>query len=214
MASTLTPSKSFTSTTPLFTLQAVSSVTMAKGPVVDVTAKWAGTALIRYGRLSSVVVTNATEFRLESGGRGSATINDFWVPVYAWTTANHATAAAQGLLSAAVAAGGTKLELATATGLTAADGLLFLYDGTSPTTSEWFRILSVGTNSIAPLDTITRAHSATSSVVTDQAEEWAIPIDLATVQYLRMIVDNAKNAVAAPVMVEGQMIFHDAVAAT
>jgi hypothetical protein len=205
MASSLTPQKSRAQ---LFTCQTVNSNTAVKGPALDVSGKWAGTVKIRMARTSTSSI-GAVEFRVQGGGRGHAGDSDYWVPIYAWTSALHVNAASQANVASTPAANASALD-GTWTGITAADGLVVVYDTNTAARTEWARVLSVTGSVLTFQDTLTRVHTVTSNKVVDQAEEWSIPIDLTGEETLRLTVDCAKNAVTVPVVVEGVIVYHDA----
>ena len=210
MASTLTPAKTRTN---LFSIRSVGSNAVAKTTTpIDVSTKWSGVVKVRFGRTSTSSIT-ATELRIEGGGRGVGGANDFWTPIYAWTDSNYSIAASQANVGSTPAANAIALD-GTWTGITAADGLVFIMDTNTANRGEWGRVNSVTGSLLTFQDTLTRIHTVTTNKVVDQAEEWNIPVDFAGEETIRMVVDNAKNAVLVPVVVEGILITHDTTNAT
>jgi hypothetical protein len=207
MASTITPIKS---STVLFSTQAIAANTIVKSATIDVSTKVSASILARLGRTAVGTLTGAVEGRLESSGVAAA--NDFWLPFKPFTTALHNTAAVAPALASAQAAAATNVQVATITGLTNADSLLFLYDGGAAgvPNSEWFRVSGVTTPNVTANDSLTRAHSITSTLCTDQAEEWCIEsIDLRGHTAVRLAVDTAKNVVGQTVVFKAIMIMED-----
>lgn len=172
-----------------FTQQATAVVTV--GSAVDVSTKVGhATAFVKMGRTIATALTNNVKFRLEASAKASG--NDEWVPLYEWTSANGLTASSKTTLNGATTAGNTTSVLTSATGFTAGDLVYFRETGT-PANSEWSREASVSTNTITLEEAQTRNH--TNGIdVTDLAEMWTIPIDIAGLVRVRLVVDSASNA--------------------
>lgn len=207
MAGSLTPQKSGAA---LLTCQTLDNAAILKSTPVDVSGKWGATVFVRHGRLTTTSLTGAIEYRIEGSANAHGGNNDMWVPIFAWTTANHNTAAVAPTLETTQAANATTFSVSSGTGITAADSLLFMYDATTVGNSEWTRIVSISTKTVTVSDSLTRAHSLTSTQVTDQAEEWAIPVDLSAHRSIRLVADAAKNSTAVKTCVEADIVYHDA----
>lgn len=161
------------------------------GSAIDVSAKIGpATAFVKMGRTVATALTNNVKFRIEASAKTSG--NDEWVPVYEWASANGATASSATTLNGATTAGNTTSLLTLGTGFTAGDLVYFRETG-SPANSEWGRMASVSTNTITLEEGQTRNHT-TGITVTDLAEMWAIPIDIAGQVRLRLVVDSASAA--------------------
>lgn len=204
MAGSLTPQKS---RAVALTCQLINSNAVAKGPEINVSGKWAGTLKVRLGR-TTITSCGAAELRLEGGGRGSGGAADFWTPIYPWTTALHGTAPSAVTINSNGAAGALTLD-GTWTGITAADGLIFIYESGTVANSEWTRVQGVSGSNMTVQDSLTRSHASTTKVY-DQAEEWSIPVDLAAEETVRLVVDLVKNSVNVPMVAEAVLIMHDA----
>jgi hypothetical protein len=206
MAGSLTPQKS---RSVALTCQLINSNSVAKGPEINVSGKWAGTLKVRLGR-TTTTSCGAAELRLEGGGRGSGGAADFWTPIYPWTTALHGTAPSRVSLTSNAAANANTLDGPSGwTGISASDGLVFFYESGTVANSEWGRVQGVATSILTVQDSLTRSH-ATGTPVIDQAEEWSIPVDLASEETVRLVVDLAKNSVNVPMVAEAVLITHDA----
>jgi hypothetical protein len=190
-------------------LQAVTSNTIVQGPAVDVSTKISGTVKVRLGRTSNTTLGGAVELRVEGTGLGHGGGNTFWVAISPWTSSNHGNAPSQANVGSTPAANASALD-GTWTGITAADGLVHIYDTNDATRSEWARILSVTGSVLTFTNTLGNIHTATTNKVVDQAEEWDIPVNLRYEESIRFSVDTAKNAVTHPVVVQAILITEDA----
>jgi len=213
MASTLTPVKAFTT---CFTCAEVSSNTIAYGAEIDVSTVWEATWKTRFGRKAAGTLTGSPEFRLEGTGRGVGGAKDFWIPIIPCIVSLPNIAAVAQTLKTTHAAGDTAFTITTATGIAAADHLLLMYDGGAAgvSNSEWVTIKSIAGSIVTLGESMTRAHSLTTTLISDIAEEWSIPVDLRSEQSVRFVADTARNACAATTVAESVLVFNTAVLAS
>ncbi len=172
------------------TQQATAVITV--GSAVDVSTKVGpATAFVKMGRTVATALGNNVKFRLEASAKTSG--NDEWVPIYEWTSQNGTTAASSTTLNdAACNAGDTVFTLTSGTGFAAGDHIYLRETGT-PGNSEWVREKSISTNDVTVEEAITRSHT-NGITVTDLAESFAIPIDIAGLVRVRLVVDTASAA--------------------
>lgn len=193
--------------TTAFAVATCATATMTKGAEVDVSTALDGSLKVRLGRTATGALTNPVGFKVEVSGKASG--DQFWIPVYVWTNAIIAACAidqATNLLNGATSAGATTYTLDLATGQNAGD-LVFFNESTK---YEWARTKSVSGAVATPLDALTFAH-VDNTIVTDQGEEWDIPLGIymPSAKRIRMIVDcaaaggNAAAASGQTVVVEG-----------
>jgi len=183
------------------------SGTITVGSPVDVSAKLGpATAFVKMGRTIATALTNNVKFRLEGSAKSSG--NDEWVPIYEWQSANGTTAASKTTLNdAACNAGDTVFTLTSGTGFTAGD-LVYLRETGTPANSEWVRGKSIATNDLTIEEALTRNH--TNGIdVTDTAEVFAIPIDVAGQVRVRLVVDTASAAAGQTVDVLAWIVTAD-----
>jgi hypothetical protein len=181
---------------------------MYKGAEVDVSTAIDASIKVRLGRTVTAALTNPVGFKIEVSGKAAG--DQFWLPVYVWVNAITAACAidqATNLLNGATSAGATTYTLDLTTGQNAGD-LVFFNESTK---YEWSRTKSVSGAVATPLDSLTFAH-ADNTIVTDQGEEWDVPLGLylPTAKRIRLIVDcaaaggNTAAAVGQTVVVEAE----------
>lgn len=171
------------------TQQASGVVTV--GGAVDVASKVGpAVAFVKMGRTVATALSNQVKFRIEASAKSSG--NDEWVPIYEWTSANGTTAASSTTLNGATTAGNTTSTLTSGTGFAAGDSAYFRETGT-PGNSEWSRIAGQSGATSTFQEAQTRNHT-NGITVTDLAEVWAIPIDIAGHVRVRIVVDTASAA--------------------
>jgi hypothetical protein len=190
------------------TQQATGVVTL--GSAVDVSTKVGpATAFVKMGRVVATALTNNIKFRLEASAKASG--NDEWFPIYEWTSANGTVAASSTTLNGATTAGNSTSVLTSGTGFTAGDLVYYRETGT-PGDSEWSRVASIATNTVTHEETQTRGHT-TGIAVTDSAEVFAIPVDIAGLVRVRLVVDSASAASGQTVDVIAWLVTADSATA-
>jgi hypothetical protein len=189
--------------TSLLTLQTLATALVAVGTAVDVSTKFAGTAYVHFGRTATTALTNAVRFRIEASA--SATIDGQWYPLYEWLS--NVTVAI--MPTATAGASGGKSITVTNTGMLPGDKL-FIKNGTLAN-SEWGRIATlVSTTGITVEDNLVNAQ--TTSVLSTQAEFFAVPLDFSGVGRVRLVVSTAQPAAGQTVAVEGWLTTLDTIA--
>lgn len=181
-----------TAATALLAHTQCATATVTVGSAIDVSTKLGpATALVKMGRTIATALGNQVKFRLETSAKTSG--NDEWVPIHEWQSLTGTTAASKTTLNdAACDAGDTSFTLTSATGFTAGD-LIYLRETGTPANSEWCRGKLTATNTVTVEDALTRGH--TNGIdVTDNAEMFAIPLDLSGAVRLRLVVDTASAA--------------------
>jgi hypothetical protein len=152
----------------------------------DVSTKIAATVYVRFGRAQTTALAAGCRFRIE-GSSETGAVNDFWWPIYEWASST-AAAESEAIATANAASGQKVIQMASTTNLVAGD-IIFIYESGTVANSEWARINAVtATPSILVEDNLTRTHNIGVTIY-DQAEMWAIPVDLAGVVRLRLVVD-------------------------
>lgn len=192
--------------TTAFAAASCASGSMYKGAEIDVSTAIDGSIKVRLGRTATAALTNPVGFKIEVSAKTSG--DDWWVPVYVWVNSIVAICVidqATNLLNGATSAGATSYVLDLTTGQNAGDLVFFNEAGKY----EWARTKSVVTVTGTPLDPLVFAH-VDNTIVTDQGEEWDIPLGLymPSAKRIRLIVDcaaaggNAAAAVGQTVVVE------------
>jgi len=199
-----TPNK--TVGTSLLAIRTIANLTAVVGTAVDVSGKFSGVAYIHFGRTVTTALTNAMQFRLE--GSSKATLDGQWYPLYQWQSG---VAVAVAPSATAGAAGANSI---TVTNTSMFPGsLMFCQNGTIGN-SEWVRVATqVSTTSITTEDNLLAAQ--TTSVISSQAEQWAIPLDFSGVGRVRLVCASGNGTVTTGVgvttVVEGFMTTLDAI---
>lgn len=180
-----------TQATSLLAIRTIANLTSVVGTVIDVSTKFSGVAYVHFGRTVTTALTNAMQFRLE--GSSHSTLDGHWFPLYQW----------QSGVAAAVAPTATGGGTAGSASITVTNtsmfpgALLFCQNGTIAN-SEWVRVATqVSTTSITLEDNLVVANA--SSVITSQAEEWAIPLDFSGVGRVRLVCSSGIGSVATGV---------------
>lgn len=195
--------------TSLLAIQTVATNAVAIGSVIDVSTKFAGCAYVHFGRTATTALTAAMQFRIDASAKAS--LDGQWYPLYAWQS-GVAVAVAP---SATAGAAGAKSITVTNTGLFA--GLpIFCYISGTIANSEFARVVTqVSTTSITVEDNLVNAQ--TTSVITTQAEMYAIPLDFSGVGRIRLVASavgvgaGASTGTGATTVVEGFLTTFDAI---
>ena len=169
----------------------LATATQVVGSAIDVsTMVGPATAMVKMGRAVANVLAAGVAFRLEGSAKTSG--NDEWVPIYEWASST-AVVNASTVNDAAFAAADTSFTIASATGITGGD-LMYLRETGVPADSEWVRVGSVAALVITLEQAVTRGHT-NGIAVTDGAEMWSIPVDIAGHVRIRLVA-NANNVTA------------------
>jgi len=188
--------------TTLLSLQSVASNTVVISSTQDVSTKLAATIFIHFGRRTASALTTGMEFRIEGSAKSSG--DGYWFPLARVRTL---TAAAESeAVSGVVSSGTNVITVASTTNLAAGD-IIFIDNGTIGN-SEWGRIKSVVLNtSVTIEDNLVNAQ--TGATIYDQAEMWAIQVDLSAIGRLRLVADGSGTGQA--VAVEALMVTADSI---
>jgi hypothetical protein len=184
--STTTPSK--TKRTALFAWADVATGVDSIGATLDVSTVFSGGLTINIGRRSGSAFTAGWPNVVVMGTSDTAT-TDCWAPLFSAQPAVGASIA-NTTLSAVVNAGATQVVVASASNIAAGD-LLLLAD-TAAANYEVVRVKSLSSTTITLWEGVQHGH-ASGAAVTDQAEQYAVTLDLTGVKGLRVVVDNANS---------------------
>lgn len=187
------------------TQQATATITI--GSPVDVSSKLGpATAIVKMGRSVATALSNQVRFRIDTSAKTSG--NDEWVPLVEWTSQFGTTAASASTVNdGAFNAADTSFTITSATGFAAGDQIYLRETGT-PGNSEWARVLSVVSTTVTMEEAVTRSHT-NGIAVTDLAESFSIPLDLAGQVRIRLVVDTASAASGQTVDVIGWLVTMD-----
>lgn len=175
----------------------LATATQAMGSPIDVSAMVGpATAMVKMGRSVATALGAGVAFRLEGSAKASG--NDEWVPIYEWSSSTAAVNAST-VNDATFNAADTSFTITAATGITGGD-LLYLRETATPANSEWERVGSVAALVITLEEGVTRGHT-NGIAVTDGAEMWSIPVDIAGHVRIRLVA-NANNVTATGVTVD------------
>lgn len=203
MATTTTLNKTAGQT--LLAITNCATATITVGSAVDVSTKIGpAVAFIKLGRTAATALANQVKFRLEGSAKTSG--NDEWIPIYEWTSNNATTAASSTTLNGATTAGNTTSTLTSGTGFGAGD--LVYFKESTLSNSEWSRLVGQSGTTSTFEEAQTRNH-ANGITVSDTAEMWQIPIDIAGQVRIRFIVDCASAATTTAVDIVGWLVTTD-----
>lgn len=187
------------------TQQATATITI--GSPVDVSSKLGpATAFVKMGRTVATALSNQVKFRIEGSAKTSG--NDEWVPLVEWTSQFGTTAASASTVNdGAFNSADTSFTITSATGFAAGDQIYLRETGT-PGNSEWARVSGVVSTTVSLEEAVTRSHT-NGIAVTDLAESFSIPLDLAGQVRIRLVVDTASAASGQTVDVIGWLVTMD-----
>lgn len=172
--------------------QDLASAAQAISSVIDLSTIWAMGVMAMVGRGTGTAFTSGwPNVRIEVSGKSSG--NDAWVPLLALTPAVGGSSIVNTTLNGAVSAGATTVTLTSATNVAAGD-LLFLGDS-STANYELVRVKSVS-GSVATLEEACTYAHANAALVTDQAESYAVTLDVSPWTRARIVLDNAGSGQA------------------
>ena len=197
-----------TAGTSLLTHQAVTHPDTVKGSATDVSTKIAATVFLFHASVEAAANTNGGIFRIE--GSASASGDEDWVPLH--QCAAQATTADTEAMTATEPSGETVLACASTTGFVAGD-ILYIQDTGTLADSEWARCQEVVSNtSINMVDGLTTGMDA-SDVIWNDAETWAIGVDLSSVTRIRVVFQH-EGAAGANCHVKATMVSLDSASTT
>lgn len=186
--------------TGFFSLQSVASNTVVIGSAVDVSAKFAATVFIHFGRRATTALTLPMILRIEASSKSSG--DGHWYPLRVLET-GVATSESEAV-SGTVNSGTNVITVASTTNLAAGD-LVYIDNGTIAN-SEWGRVKSISANtSITIEDNLVNAQ--TGATIYDQAEFYAVQLDLTAVGRIRFVADGKGTGQA--VAVEAHIVTAD-----
>lgn len=187
------------------TLTAAGAVT--KGTEFSTATDISGNIFVRLGRTGTTSMTGAVEFRIESS---SAVSDNDWQTVIAWQTGLGGTAAVAQTITATATLGTSFTAVQTVTGLSAGADM-FIYHSGAVTDSEFVKGASVTTPNVTIVDPLLKTHTTGACVMTSQAEQWVIPIDLQGLKRIRIVVDAAKNGTLVGTVAKAEIVTTDAI---
>lgn len=169
----------------LFAITSVASNTPNVGSAVDVSAVYAASGRVLFGRATATAFTTAPRILLQGTALTSAAAND-WFTMALWTPSVGATIGSQAV-SGTAAAGATSVVLAAGTNFASGDFLFF--HNTTLANSEWkrFDTLATATFTLPTGDGLVNAQ--TGATVRNQAEEYFWTVDLTAINQIRLVVD-------------------------
>ncbi len=180
----------------LFAWADVASTVVSIGTALDVSTLFEAFVGIKIGRRTGTAFTVGwPNVRIEGSIKTSGNAN--WFPLYTHQPGLGATIV-NTTLSAGITAADATFTVTSATNIAVGD-LIFVGD-TSAANYEIFRIKAVSGTTITPEDAAVNSH-ANAALVTDQAELGLARLDLASVQRIRAVVDNAGSGQAISVEV-------------
>ncbi len=178
---TSTPVK--TTGTSLLALQSISANGNVVGSSLNVSTYFGGIVFIHFGRTTTSAPTTGVSFRVEVAATSSTGAGE-WFPL---TTVITGITAANGSNNSSST--GATITLVSGTGF-AAQQIILIADGTLAHT-EWARVVSVSTNVLTLEETLQFSH--TTGTTYNQAEMYAIPLDLSAAGQLRVVADGSAH---------------------
>ncbi len=180
------PSK--TQATSLISLQSVAASSVLIGSVVDVSAKFAGSVFIHFGRRSASAAGAGVNFRVEGSAKSSA--DGFWFPLAIFTSGFAATNSQP--VTTSSSSGQNVVSMSTTTNMAVGD-IVYIDDPTIGN-SEWGRVKTVTASTSITLEDNLQSTHGTSAVVYRAAELYMTTpnIDLSSVGRLRVVADGSQ----------------------
>jgi hypothetical protein len=197
-----------TAGTSLLTHQAVTHPDTVKGSATDVSTKMGATVFLFHASVEAAANTNSGIFRIEGSASGSG--DEDWVPLYQ-VAATVSTADTEAM-TATEPSGETVLACASTTGFVAGD-VLYIQDTGTLADSEWARCQEIVSNtSINLVDGLTTGKDS-SDVIWNDADTWAIYIDLSAITRVRVVFQH-EGATGANCHVMAMMVSLDSASTT
>lgn len=180
-ASVSTPTK--TQGTVLLALQSIAASSVVVGTEIDVTGKFAGLVSIHFGRTATVAPAAGVVFRIEAAGKSAG--GQQWYPLCSVVTG---VSAANGPTNTSTA--GAVQTVSANTGFAA--GQVACFAPTTVANTEWARVVAQsGGTGITCEETIAGSHTTGNTY--NQAEMYAIPLDLSGIGRLRIVADGSAH---------------------
>lgn len=201
MATVSTPTK--TAGTVLLAHQAITHPDTVKGSATDVSTKWGATVFLFHASVEAAANTNSGIFRVE--GSASSSGDEDWATLY--TVAATVSTADTEAMTATEPSAETVLAVASTTGFVAGD-ILYIQDTGTLADSEWAVCQEIVTNtSINLIDGLTTGKDS-ADVIWNDADRWAIYIDLAAITRIRVVFQH-EGSVGANCHVKALMVSFD-----
>lgn len=184
-------------------IQDVASNASVVGDEIDVSLYYEGNVRIRFGRGTGTAFTTPPIFRLQVCYDSSSPTNQQWAdysvvqPPVGASIGSQATSSGDGV-------GSTAVTLAAGTNFTAGDFVFFHQSGANIALSEWHRQVLVAGAVITILEGLVNDQAA--ATVRDQAEEYNISMNLASVQKIRLICESGATGQAYVVEAVGAFV--------
>ena len=205
---TLTSTQSKTANQTLLPMTVTAAGAVTKGTELDVYTKDFGNVFVRLGRTGTTSMTGAVEFRIESS---SAVSDNDWSTVVAWVTGLGGTVAVAHQVTATATLGTSVVNTGTINGLSAGADL-FVYHSATVADSEFVKAMSITSPNVTTVDPLLKTHTLGGpAVVTSQAEQWCIPVDLQGIKRLRIVVDAAKNGTLVSTVAKAEIVTTDSI---
>lgn len=188
--------------TPIWAPQSLASNSVLISSVIDVSAKFALTLFLHFGRRAATALTTAVTFRIEASAKASG--DGHWFPVATYVT--KIAAVTSQAVNGTCASGQNVVAMTSTTGMTVGD-IVYIDNGTIAN-SEWHRIKTVTSNtSITLEDNLVSAQ--TGATVYPAAEMFPAQIDCSAITRVRVVVDGSGTGQA--VAVEGEYVTSDSI---
>lgn len=197
-----------TAGTTLLTHQAVTHPDTVKGSATDVSTKLGATVFLFHASVEAAANTNSGVFRIE--GSAAASGDEDWATLY--TVAATVSTADTEAMTATEPVGETVLAVASTTGFVAGD-ILYIQDTGTVADSEWAVCQEIVSNtSINLIDGLTNQKDS-SDVIWNDADRWAIYVDLGAITRIRVVFQH-EGATGANCHVKAIMVSLDSVTST
>jgi len=164
---------------------AIASGGVALGAAKSVATAYGGTARIRLGRGTATAFTIGPTIRLEGSMVAVPTAQD-WLTIAEFQMAVGTNIASQAF-AGTEAVGQTVLTLAAGTNFATADYCFI--ENTTLGSCEWVRVVSLSGADVTVEEGLTIEQTAAASIMRDQAELYVVPMDLTSLQNIRLVVD-------------------------
>lgn len=160
---------------------------------------------VAFGRQSATAYTNSPQIIVQGSPSPVGTTADDWT-VLDQVSPVLGTSLTALAASGTVTSGQKTIGLASTTNLSI-DDMLFISNGTIGN-SEWADVdsISVNTNVVVAENLL---FTQTGATLYRLAEKWRIPLDLSKCVKIRVVVDNANNAVAGGVVIRAKLVTQD-----
>lgn len=184
MSTVFTPIK--TNQIALLAWQNVASAAYVEGSALNCATMFAGFVCIKVGRQTSTAFTSGSpNIRIQGSLKSSGA--DQWTDLAVYQPQVGSSVAGT-TANGAISANASTFVVASATNIAAQD-LLMLGHTTDTTKYELIRVKSMSGTTVTPVHNVVNAHD-TGCVITDQAEEAILALDLTGILQIRAVADN------------------------